>query len=91
MTLKVLAKKLATPVHSLERETSAAYLEKRLHIIETELAAFATKHGVSSARQLVQLAKRGKVNDQIDALDDFFANDQLEYKRKQILALLQGI
>lgn len=91
MTLKLLARRLATPVHSLERETSAAYLEKQLHIIETELAALATKNGVSSARQLVQLAKKGKTSDQINALDDFFAVDQLEHKRKQVLALLQGI
>ena len=83
MTLKTLAKQLATSPKTLERESSLAYLEKKLHVIESEILALALKYEIDSPQTFIKRVKQGKITETTNSLDDFFALDLLENDRQQ--------
>lgn len=86
-----MAKQLNIPVKTLEKQSTMAWLSKRLLEIEGELLSLARKYGAKTTAQFLAYARKGKIVDNADALDDFFKLDQLEAEYKRLRTLQKQI
>lgn len=91
MKISSIAKELNIPSKVLEEKSLRAFLERELHLVESELFSLAKKYGVKSIRQFEQKVKKGKIPEAEDSLEDFFRFDHLEAKRDRIRKVLKTL
>lgn len=91
MTIATIAKQLNIPPKTFEKESAAAWLSKRLLQVESELLQLANKYGAKTAAQFLAQARKGKIGDTADTMDDFFKLDHLEAEYKRLRTLQKQI
>ena len=89
-TLEVLSKEFSLSKDVILKEGLKFFLERKLREIKTEIFRIAGKYKVSSIEELEELYKRGEVEEK-DSWDDFQKLDHLEFKRDEIMKLLQEL
>lgn len=91
MTIATIAKQLNISPKIFEKQSAEAWLSKRLLEIESELLALAHKYGVKKSEEFLKLARKGRIADSADTIDDFFKFDQLEAEYKRLTTLKRQI
>jgi hypothetical protein len=89
-TLEVLSKEFNLSKEVILKEGLKFFLERRLREIKTEIFRIAGKYKVSSIEELEELYKKGKIEEK-DSWQDFQKLDHLEFKRDEIVKLLQEL
>jgi len=83
--IEAVAKRIGISVEKLEREAVREWLEKRLVIVEAEIAEILNKYGVSSVKGLEEAIEKGRVPEH-PAWEDLVILERLveyEYKLKE--------
>lgn len=90
-TLQLLARQFNTSVTDVERQSSLAYVEKQLHVVDTDLLSLAIKYKTTSVQEFLDQVKLGKIAETPDTVEDFFQLDYLQQRRKQLTRLLKRL
>jgi len=72
------------------QESLKVFLQKKLREIKTEIYKIYGKYQVSSVEALESCFENGTIEEK-EALDDYHALDHLEFKRDEIIKILQGL
>lgn len=88
--LDSVAEELKMDPRELIKESLRTYLEKRLSKVEVDIFLIAKKHGVKDVFDLDAQVKEGFITEK-EAYEDYFALDNLEAERQNLLNSLEKI
>ena len=91
MTIAAIAQKLNMPIRVLEKESIKTFLNRELHLIESELFNLSIKYGAKNIKDFQQKIKNGKIPETRGAVEDFFNFDHMEAKKDKLKKILQNL
>jgi sulfur relay (sulfurtransferase) DsrF/TusC family protein len=88
VSIQRIASEFKIDTNELILKSVRCYLQQQLIKVETELFQYCKKYGIKSVFEMEEKLKDGSLREN-DIIDDFFALDHLEHKRKRLMSLLE--
>ena len=88
--IEAVARRVGVPAERLEREAVREWLERRLALVEAEIAEVRRRYGVESVEELERLVREGKVPEH-PGWEDLITLERLVEERRRLREALESV
>ena len=81
---------LQLSLKDMEHKAYESLIRDELHQVTTEIFKILNKHGIQNVHDMDKWFQEGKI-DEAEGWEDFFTLDALEYKQRELKAILKDL